>query len=109
MFYSKFWKYFIYENNWYLCCYNLKLNEIDIICSSKIIKSILQLNRDFYQYIDKKDIDSKIIQYVENFHKDEEFLIKINVATLNQIIELSLIKKISVYEEREKIFGWLET
>ena len=71
------------------CCkynYNLKLNEIDIICSSKIIKSILQLNRDFHQYIDKKDIDSKIIQYVENFHKDEEFLIKVNVATLNQII-----------------------
>lgn len=101
-------EYFIYENNWYLCCYNLKLNEIDIICSSKIIKSILQLNRDFHQYIDKKDIDSKIIQYVENFHKDEEFLIKVNVATLNQIIELSLTKKISVYEEREKIFNTSE-
>lgn len=101
-------QYFIYESDWYICCYNLKLNEIDIICSSKIIKSILQLNRDFYQYIDKKDIDSKIIQYVENFHKDEEFLIKINVATLNQIIELSLIKKISVYEEREKIFDTSE-
>jgi len=101
-------EYFIYENNWYLCCYNLKLNEIDIICSSKIIKSILQLNRDFHQYINKKDIDSKIIQYVENFHKDEEFLIKVNVATLNQIIELSLTKKISVYEEREKIFNTSE-
>lgn len=101
-------QYFIYESDWYICCYNLNINQLDIICSSNILKSELPYKDTFCNYISKKDIDDKIDLYVKNFYKDEEFLIKLNVATLNQIIESSLVKKFSVYEEREKKFETLK-
>ena len=100
-------QYFIYESDWYICCYNLNINQLDIICSSNILKSKLLCKDTFCNYIGKKDIDDKIDLYAKNFYKDEEFLIKLNVATLNQIIESSLVTKFSVYEEREREFKTL--
>lgn len=95
--------YFIYESSWYICCYNLDLRKIDVINSSIIIKSKV-INELFSNYIDKKDIKNEIIKFVESFHQDLPFLVRLNTETLNQLIELSLIKSFSVYEEREKKF-----
>jgi diketogulonate reductase-like aldo/keto reductase len=46
-------QYFIYESDWYICCYNLNINQLDIICSSNILKSKLLCKDTFCNYIGK--------------------------------------------------------
>ncbi|OCL81571.1 hypothetical protein AAW30_01870 [Arcobacter porcinus] len=87
-------EYFIYEDDWYICFYNLNLNDLDIIASKEIFSAQI-IDKNFTNYI-----SNKIISFVENRYKENEFLIKINLATLNQLVELFNINQYSIYTDK---------
>ena len=95
---------FIFENSWYLCFYNIQIDELEIICTKSIIYSNL-VEDLFFKYINRKDIEKKIDEFVVNFHEINSYVIKINIETLSLLIDLKLIEKFSIYEEREKKFN----
>ena len=97
-------EYFIYDSLWYLCFYNLGSKQLEILSSIEILSSYV-LKEEFSKYIKKSDIKSKIITFVNSFNINHKYLIKLNIETLNQLIETKLIDDFSVYEEeREKKF-----
>ncbi len=93
-------EYFIYENIWHLCFYNIQKKSLDIISSQNIQKSCIAKN-NYYGFVERNKIRDTIVKFVKDFELEESFLVRLNVETLNQLIVSKLINNYDVYEEQE--------
>lgn len=85
-------EFFIFDNSWFICAYFIREKKIEIVDSKDIENTINNLGNS-YDYIDYRDIEKHIKDYIINENKkNEEFVIlRLNPETLSLLIEFGLL------------------
>lgn len=85
-------EFFIFDNSWFICAYFINEKKIGIVDSKDIENTINNLGNS-YDYIDYRDIEKHIKDYIINENKkNEEFVIlRLNPETLSLLIEFGLL------------------
>jgi hypothetical protein len=85
-------EFFIFDKSWFICAYFIGEKKIGIIDSKDIENTINNLGNS-YDYIDYRDVEKHIKDYIINENKkNEEFVIlRLNPETLSLLIEFGLL------------------
>lgn len=91
---------FIYENSWYVCGFNVSLNQLQVIDSLSITESKITAN-----YLTKVVSDTEINKFIENyitknnFQGDRMYLIRLKPETLTLLTQFEIVTDYEIYKD----------
>lgn len=85
-------EFFIFDNSWFICAYFIKEKKIGIVDSKDIENTINNLGNS-YDYINYKDVEKHIKDYIikENKKNEEFVILRLNPETLSLLIDFGLL------------------